>query len=142
MQLAKSSSRSGKAKKTSAGARRSPAKTPGTVDELLKSPLAREAATVGVATAVATTMATAKARKAAREEVAAGGIGTSPGAILGSAVATVASEAIQQLVKKSAKPESPPRKAGGAGQSRTKASGSEKSASKPKRQTARPKTKN
>jgi hypothetical protein len=71
--------------------------------ELLRIPVTREIIAAGLATTVATTLAKRSARRAAREEVArAGGI-DSPGAVLGSAVATVASEAVKGLISPPAK---------------------------------------
>ena len=79
--------------------------------DLLQNPLARDLIAAGLVTTVATKVATGSARKAAREEVAQGGTYGSPGAILGSAVATVASEAVRRMVSKGTKSASRSKKA-------------------------------
>ena len=77
-----------------------------TVGELLKNPLVRNVIGAGVATAVASRTAKKSARKAAREEVQGlgveGGV-ASPKAIIGSAVASVATEAVRRLMTKGTK---------------------------------------
>jgi hypothetical protein len=87
---------------------------------LFKSPVARDILTAGVVTTVATKVATTSARKAAREEVAQGGGAASPGAILGTAVATVASEAMQRLARNRTK-KTPAQKKAALGSGNTKA---------------------
>ena len=134
--MAKASTPTGKPRRasgsSSAGKRR--AKPVGTtVADIMKTPAAREVITAGLVTAVATEVASTRARKAAREEVAAGGTGTSPGAILSNAVATVASDAIQQLVAKAAKPKSRSTKPSRAGRGKGQTAAVKTSASKRKK---------
>jgi hypothetical protein len=85
------------------GSRRTAGKVGKKAADLLRSPVARDLIVAGVVTTVATKMATTSARKAAREELALGSTDGSPGAILRSAVATVASEAVRRMVSKGTK---------------------------------------
>ena len=100
--------------------------------KLLDKPAAREAIAVGIMTAVATATAKRSARKAAREEVqelnaAQGGAAQSPGAMLGSALATAAGDAVRRLVSKGTRKTpsgtSPAKRSGG---TKAKSSGSPK----------------